>query len=82
MKVGKLCCPYCYSSNLKQEMSVFMPINEPPQLDHISILSSGELLDYCWCDSCGAQLLLDEMITAEEADLKIRIKEGDDATHV
>ena len=82
MKVGKLHCPYCYSSNLLQEMSVFMPVNEPPQLDHISILSSGELMDYYYCGSCEEQLHWDEMITAEVADVLRRIKEGDDASHI
>ena len=80
MKVGKLHCPYCYSSNLLQEMSVFMPVNEPPQLDHISILSSGELLDYYYCVTCNEVLLLAEMITAEEADIKRRIREGENAS--
>ena len=74
----KLACPICYSSNLMQEMSVSMPVNEPPQLDHISILSSGELMDYYWCGNCNEVLLLGEMITAEEADFKRRLKENSD----
>jgi len=57
-----------------------MPVNEPPQLDHISILSSGELIDYYWCGSCNEELHWDEMITAEEADIKRRIKEGENAS--
>jgi len=61
-------CSKCLGTHITQEYHIMMPVNAPPQTDHISLLYSGEYIDFYWCETCKEQRDALDFITGEEAD--------------